>query len=517
MAAPLDQFNGYYTTGQLSGRLASSVSPEELAAAGGTPKPAEAMLSPIQRTIDPAADRAQSFLDRPFQQPESREEIAERKRRSSQSLIDSINKTYDDEVARKTEVGKERLAIDNAISVMSGLMGSTDAGRTRKATVDVNEKEIAAVNNQRALELNRLYKDISDSADQEARLQVEDATKNAEAVVARRRDAQTKAVESIKAMAAGGLVDFDSFRTSPQNAKVYQYALDSVGGSDEALRAMFMLNRPKEQLVGTPTRMGNKYVQAYQNPITGKVKYEALDLPVDLGLEYKTFQKLGDNLVAIPEGWDGDTAKLKTIVGQPSTMERLQQQSLQLDIAKKQKELSDQPTVNLSETELRQTRDTLVASEMLRDLGIQYKDLIDKHGFTHTLAGNQEVAGQMRSLRGQMTAAYKDAKKLGTLDTGLLTLMEQILGEEPTSTWNPFRNVTGQRSERLKSQVDSLIQTTDQEIKVAKERLGELPATPTGDVAGQLQPGEILVKDKASGQVGAIPANEFDPSLYERQ
>lgn len=35
-------------------------------------------------------------------------------------------------------------------------------------------------------------------------------------------------------------------------------------------------------------------------------------------------------------------------------------------------------------------------------------------------------------------------------------------------------------------------------------------------LASQLQQGEILVKDKASGQIGALPENEFDPNSFER-
>lgn len=33
----------------------------------------------------------------------------------------------------------------------------------------------------------------------------------------------------------------------------------------------------------------------------------------------------------------------------------------------------------------------------------------------------------------------------------------------------------------------------------------------------QAQPGEIMVKDKATGQLGYIPENEFDPNIYEKQ
>jgi hypothetical protein len=136
--------------------------------------------------------------------------------------------------------------------------------------------------------------------------------------VARRAASQAKALEDIKTMAAGGLVDFESFKNSPQNGKVYQYALDAAGGSEDNLRAIFAMNRPKDQLVGTPIRVGDHFVQAYQNPLTGKVSYDTVQVPGGLPVEYKTFQKIGDSktgerLIAIPDGWDGDMSKVKIV------------------------------------------------------------------------------------------------------------------------------------------------------------------------------------------------------------
>jgi hypothetical protein len=276
--------------------------------------PAAPVLSPIQRTVDPAADQATKYLDT-FMQPQSAEQVAEQMRKGSQGLIDSINKTYDDQVAAKGVIGQERLAQDNAISVLSGLTGSTEAGRTRGATVDKNDKEVQAVNNERLLQLQSLYTKISQDARDEVLKQREDATASAQDIVARRKDTQTKAVENLKLMAQGGLVDFDSFKNSPQNSEVYNHALDAVGGSEQALRGLFAVNRPQDQLVGTPTRVGDHFIQAYQNPLTGKVAYDTIQVPGGLPTEYNNFQKIGDNIVAIPEGWDGDMSKLKTIYG----------------------------------------------------------------------------------------------------------------------------------------------------------------------------------------------------------
>ena len=213
-------------------------------------------------------------------------------------------------------VGQERLAQDNAISVLSGLTGSTEAGRTRGATLDKNDKETQAINNERLLKLQSLYTQISQQAIDQAQQQREDATKSANDIVARRAQAQTQTLDTLKSIAAGGLVDYSSFASSPQNAQVYEHALQAVGGSEDALKGLFALNRPKEQLVGTPMRVGDHFVQAYENPLTGKVSYDTVALPFDLPPTYSNFQKIGDNLVAIPENWDGDMSKLKTIYSQ---------------------------------------------------------------------------------------------------------------------------------------------------------------------------------------------------------
>jgi hypothetical protein len=279
--------------------------------------PASPVVSPIQRTIAPASSAADRYLDT-FTPPQSADQIAEQKRKQSAGLIDSLNKVYDDQVAASQKAGQERLNANNAISVLSGLAGSTEAVRTANTVKDANQKEVQALNDQRAQALSQIYTKISDDAATEAREQLQDATRSAEDIVARRKQSQTDAVNNLKLMASSGLVDFDSFKNSPQNAQVYQYALDSVGGSEDALRSIFAINRPQEQIIGTPQRIGDHFVQAYQNPLTGKVSYDTIQLPFDLPPSYTNFQKIGsaatgESLIAIPDNWDGDMSKVKTV------------------------------------------------------------------------------------------------------------------------------------------------------------------------------------------------------------
>lgn len=478
------------------GQVGNDAATDPLAAAAA-PAPA----APIARTIDPAYTAADAHLST-FKAPETREQIAERKRKESKAQIDAINAVHDDEVNMARNRGNERVAMDNAISVMTGLMGGTEANRTRGAVLDKNDAEVKAINNKRALELTRLYTTISSAADTEAREQAADATRSAEQIIARRSAAQSKALESVKGIAAGGLVDFESFRSSPQNANVYQYAVDAAG-SEEALRAMFLLNRPKDQLVGTPTRMGNKYMQAYQNPITGVVKYESLDLPFDLPETYSKFEKLGDNLVAVPDNWDGDTTKLRTIAGSPSTMEMLQRQSLMLDIQKKQQDIAAGAGAPGKAAD--QKSEALTLAQELRG-----DDAVGKKSAIGASAAKLVPWGRSLGLQGSRAAfeAKVDTLKANlTLDN--LKLLKGAMSDKDLA----FLQAVGSSLN-----TDMSESAFNAELDKVISKLGGTPSGGAVDVStAQLQSGEILVKDKSTGQIGAIPESEFDETLYERQ
>lgn len=118
----------------------------------------------------------------------------------------------------------------------------------------------------------------------------------------------------------------------------------------------------------------------------------------------------------------------------------------------------------LDSTTKRQTEDSFKASSDLLRLATEYKTLIDTSGYTNEIFGDSTKIARINSLRAQMTAAYKDAKKLGTLDSGLLTLMDSILGDKPTSSifgsgeeGNIFANITGRRQRRVSNQIGELI------------------------------------------------------------
>lgn len=131
-------------------------------------------------------------------------------------------------------------------------------------------------------------------------------------------------------------------------------------------------------------------------------------------------------------------------------------------------------SLNLSATEIKDTREKLEAENELITLAKKYRNLIEEHGYTNAIFGNKTVKGQVLTLRGQLTAAYKDARKLGTLDEGVLTLMEQILGPNPV-TPIPGVNVFGGRSEQIVSSINELLDTTIAAQERDMTKLGLLP------------------------------------------
>src|SRR4051794_308071 len=142
MATPTIYKNPEEASAALTAGLGPTNDPQKTAIANAAALvPGAPVVSPIQikRTVDPSTAPADKFLDT-FKAPETPAQIAERMRQGSQGLIDSINKNAEDALATARGTGQERLAQDNAISVLSGLTGSTEAGRTRGATLEKNDK-----------------------------------------------------------------------------------------------------------------------------------------------------------------------------------------------------------------------------------------------------------------------------------------------------------------------------------------------------------------------------------------
>jgi hypothetical protein len=124
----------------------------------------------------------------------------------------------------------------------------------------------------------------------------------------------------------------------------------------------------------------------------------------------------------------------------------------------------------------RQLEGGLESSTNLLRLANKYKTIIDNYGYTNKAFGDTQLLGEIESLRALMTAEYKKAETLGTLDAGVLALMSQIVGEEPTSgLFTPLTNATGRKSDKLSAQLGTFIENMTIGQASTKARLGIEP------------------------------------------
>lgn len=125
----------------------------------------------------------------------------------------------------------------------------------------------------------------------------------------------------------------------------------------------------------------------------------------------------------------------------------------------------------LDATTKRQMQEKVASSDVLLKLLKDYRAIINTEGYTNKIAGNADTLGKINSLRGQITDAYKEARTLGTLDTGVITLVENVIGESPTS-YNPLKDITGRESKKLVASLDTVIETTEARKAQAQIKLG---------------------------------------------
>jgi hypothetical protein len=239
-------------------------------------------------------------------QAQSVEQIQRQKTRSAQGEIDALNRHYEGLLGEQNIINEGASRGTQAVNTLTGLGGSSEANvataKTDKTNMAANEK----IMNQKAVAIQTILSDIRSSAVIEAREQRNearlDATAAAEAQVARQEAA---AAQLVNLTAAG--VTFDGLKNSDPEG--FAYLSEKLGG-DDALKGAFILNTPQDAILDKKIENG-KYIVATQNPLTGKISVQTLDL--GLPPNYSNTIDAGDRILAVPDGWDGDTSKLISI------------------------------------------------------------------------------------------------------------------------------------------------------------------------------------------------------------
>lgn len=277
----------------------STIGKTPSSSATGTPSPYYSRYTKGEQT-------AANYLDTTFTPPETETQIVARKEKEAQAQIDNLNRLYDNIYAEQQTINQGRDRSTNAISVLTGLAGSSEANVASNATTNLNQRDNQKIQAERAAAINSVLADIRSSAATEARNQRLDARADAESILKRRTERQGEAVTQLTALSAGG-VTFEGLKQSDKQS--FDYFADLFGGED-ALKGAFVLNTPADQILDKRIE-GGKYIIARQNPITGKITVDTLDLGIPPG--YTKTLDAGDRILAMPDNWDGDPSKLITI------------------------------------------------------------------------------------------------------------------------------------------------------------------------------------------------------------
>lgn len=242
---------------------------------------------------------AEDFLNTSFSKPKTEEEIIQERTDAAKGTITSLNDFYDSQLKDRAEINKQREAETNAQSVLSGLMGSSEAGNR---LIDAKEKGAQAnkgIQAERNMKLQQIYTDIQNNARTEAKDLRDEARLSAQDILTRSEAKRVKAVEDIKILAGAGF-DLEAVRT--KDPQTYESLVRSVG-SEEKVKALMVLNRPQDTIVDKKFENG-KFISVYRNPITGKIKIETADIGVPEGAKYQANFKGedGNNYIVYEQG-----------------------------------------------------------------------------------------------------------------------------------------------------------------------------------------------------------------------
>ncbi len=307
----LGQYKGIDITpgdsASVAAQMAKIDAPQSPAPATPTATPAATPTAPVA-VATPASSVKRSIYDAPANTPavKTADQIQQEMMQGAQGQINSLSAYYGDLLKDQAVVNDKNNRSTASISTLTGLAGSSEANVQQEKTTAVGEQANKAIKNENEMKVQELMGNIRQSAIDEARSQREEARLNEADRIKSVQARQQEAVTNLTNLSATG-VTFDGLKAGDPEGFSY---LSKQFGGDEALRGAMILNTPKDQIIDKKLENG-KYIVAKQNPITGKVTVETLETGIPAG--YTKTIDAGNRILAVPDDWDGDPAKLITI------------------------------------------------------------------------------------------------------------------------------------------------------------------------------------------------------------
>ncbi len=249
-----------YKTGKPLGEVAGASTEAE------TPAPTAPKISRTIYEDEPAIIKEQSV-----------DAIQKSKLSEAQGEINNLNTYYESLKQEARVVGEGNLRSTDAISTLTGLAGSTEAGIQAKKTTDATKAELGKIDAEKQAATAAVLRQIRTSAVEEARNSRLEARQSEQDRIAFREKAQANAVEQLTLLSKGESgATLEGLRDT-LSPKEYDYIIKNVGGEGMA-KAILFESRPKNSIIGKVEFIGGQAVQQVARP-DGSYAFEKIELP----------------------------------------------------------------------------------------------------------------------------------------------------------------------------------------------------------------------------------------------
>ena len=251
----------------------------------------------------PRIDAARAITENitPFDENARREQLLQQ----NEQLLQSTNAIYNTRKTEELELGRRDLARANTVSVLTGMMGSPEAGTRESRAEERTQKRVGDVEAQRQMAIAQIYGQIDQNLMREKEISRLENRENATNLLKR---VEQEANQTLKGLAQLG-VSFDDFvATDPQT---YESLKRQTGKNDYALRAIYDESLPEDMRKQTYTDYRDNgdgtttMVKVFFDPLkkTTKTEEYVMDVPYSMfAEEEKPLEVGGKLLVKQPDG-----------------------------------------------------------------------------------------------------------------------------------------------------------------------------------------------------------------------
>lgn len=267
----------------------------------------------VDRTAGVRVDPMQQYMNMFSTSPADRmKAVRDSLSKDRRTQIDSIEKKYNEQVRDEEAAGKEDLARMRSMNLRAGLGGS-DFGAANKQAVRSNTRQnIGAIEANKDIEIGGVLDTLDQLANQRFQLEeqaMQSDFSNMMAIEEYRVAQREQATEQIASLGKAG---FDVATIKERDPQLYESMSAASGMGDVEMEAVINNAKATANKVDYQYKVaGNKLIAFGVDPMTGTLKM--LEQEVDIPENYGITTMPDGTVLAVPDNFDGDVTKIKTI------------------------------------------------------------------------------------------------------------------------------------------------------------------------------------------------------------